>query len=187
MRRDVKKLMKKTAIIISASMLLCACNKAETSDTTAKSSENTKSEETTESKEPAVYEAESKNITYDSRGVKVPATIVTPKGLDKYPVAVLIHGHGGSREEGSGYALVAEKLAVAGVGSIRMDFAGCGESTESFQNNTLTNMKADVSAAIEYVKAEMPVTKLGMFGYSMGGRITLEMLAEGQNLMQLLS
>lgn len=122
--------------------------------------------------------AESTVLTYESRGVKVPATLVTPDGLESYPMVVLIHGHGGSREENVGFAAIADALAAKGIGSIRMDFPGCGESTESFQNNTLTNMKADVAAAIEYAKANTGMTKLGLFGYSMGGRITLEMVAE---------
>ena len=123
--------------------------------------------------------AESKVISYESRGVQVPATLVTPDGADAYPMVVLIHGHGGSREENVGFAAIADALAAKGIGSIRMDFPGCGESTESFQNNHLTNMKADVAAAIEYAKANTGMTKLGLFGYSMGGRITLEMTAEG--------
>ncbi len=123
--------------------------------------------------------AEITTLTYESRGVQVPATLVTPDGLDSYPVVVLAHGHGGSREENVGFGAVADALAAQGIASIRMDFPGCGESTESFQNNTLTNMKADVLAAIDYVKTNLNVTEMGLFGYSMGGRIVLELVAEG--------
>lgn len=123
--------------------------------------------------------AETAVLTYESRGAQIPATLVTPDGLESYPVVVLIHGHGGSREENVGFACVADALAAQGIGSIRMDFPGCGESTESFRLNTMTNMKADVAAAIEYVKANVPAGKIGVMGYSMGGRIILEMLAEG--------
>lgn len=123
--------------------------------------------------------AESTAITYESRGVQVPATLVTPDGLDSYPVVVLCHGHGGSRDENVGFPAVAEALAAQGIASIRMDFPGCGESAESFQANTLSNMEADVTAAIAYVQANLPATKVGLFGYSMGGRIVLELLASG--------
>lgn len=118
-------------------------------------------------------------VSYDSRGAKIPATLVTPDGVDAYPLVVLCHGHGGSREENVGFAAVADALAAQGIASIRMDFPGCGESAESFQLNTLSNMKADVAAAIEYAKANTGMTTLGLMGYSMGGRIVLEMLAEG--------
>ena len=118
-------------------------------------------------------------ISYESRGVQVPATLVIPDGVEEYPVVVMCHGHGGSREENVGFAAVADALAARGVASIRMDFPGCGESSESFQLNTLTNMETDVLAAIDYAKANLSVGKIGLFGYSMGGRIVLELLAGG--------
>ena len=118
-------------------------------------------------------------ISYASRGVQVPATLVIPGGMDEFPLAVLCHGHGGSREENVGFAAVAAALAARGIASIRMDFPGCGESSESFQMNTLSNMKEDVRSAIECAKARLRVGKLGLFGYSMGGRIVLELLAGG--------
>ena len=46
----------------------------------------------------------------------------------------------------------------------------------------MTNMKADVLDVIDYVCKNYAVdkTRIGAFGYSMGGRITLELLAEGK-------
>lgn len=123
--------------------------------------------------------AETTEITYESRGVQVPATLVTPDGVDSYPIVVLAHGHGGNREEGAGYGAIADALAFQGIASIRMDFPGCGASTEPFTANTMTNMKADVLAAVDYAKATLPVTTVGIFGYSMGGRIVVELLKEG--------
>ena len=60
-----------------------------------------------------------------------------------------------------------------------MDMPGCGDSTESFQKNCLSNMKTDVRRTISWARENLSVTKMGLFGYSMGGRITLELLAEG--------
>lgn len=129
----------------------------------------------------AFASAETTTLTYESRGVQVPATLVTPDGVDSYPVVIMAHGHGGSRDENVGFAALADALAEQGIASFRMDFPGCGESTESFQENTLSNMKADVLAGLEYVKSNLNVTKVGLFGYSMGGRIVLELLAEDTN------
>ena len=116
--------------------------------------------------------------TVDSRGVEVPATLVLPEGVDingEYPLVVLAHGHGGSREENVGFKAIADALAAKGIASIRVDFPGCGDSTESFQENYMTNMKEDVLNAIQLPGT---VTKLGLFGYSMGGRIVLELVNE---------
>jgi pimeloyl-ACP methyl ester carboxylesterase len=115
----------------------------------------------------------------NARLARTPATVVIPDGDGPFPLVVLAHGHGGSREENIGFAAIAEGLRLKGIASIRMDFPGCGDSTESFQENTLTNMKSDVIDAIAYAKENYPIdaTKVGFFGYSMGGRIGLEMVA----------
>ena len=118
------------------------------------------------------------DITYPSRGVEVPATLVLPDRAGEFSVVVLIHGHGGSRDEFLGFPAVAQALAERGIASLRMDFPGCGQSAESFQLNCLTNMKDDVVAAISYLNTNYDVEDIGLFGYSMGGRIALELLAE---------
>jgi pimeloyl-ACP methyl ester carboxylesterase len=115
----------------------------------------------------------------NARLARTPATVVLPAGEGPFPLVVLAHGHGGSREENIGFAAIAEGLRLKGIASIRMDFPGCGESTESFQENTLTNMESDVLDAIAYAKENYPIdaTRVGFFGYSMGGRIGLELVA----------
>ena len=118
-------------------------------------------------------------MTIESRGVEVPATLVTPDGLDEYPLVFLAHGHGGSRDECYGYPAIAAALAEQGIASLRVDFSGCGDSTESFQMNALSNMKTDALNAIAWAQENLPITKVGLFGYSMGGRITLELVADG--------
>ena len=126
----------------------------------------------------ALAEPTVENITYASRGVEVPATLVLPERASEISVVVMLHGHGGSRDEYLGFPAVAQALAERGIASLRMDFPGCGESAESFQLNCLTNMKDDVAAAIDYLKTNFDVEDIGLFGYSMGGRIALELVAE---------
>lgn len=126
---------------------------------------------------PAIAAEDSPVI--ESRGVTVPATLVTPDGLDAYPLVVLVHGHGGSRDECFGYPAIAAALAEQGIASLRIDFPGCGDSTEPFTENCLSNMKTDVRTAIAWASEQLPVSSLGIFGYSMGGRIAVELLADG--------
>ena len=125
--------------------------------------------------------AEAIETTIESRGIQVPATILLPevKEGEKVPVVVFAHGHGGTRAE-TGFAAIMNELVKSGVACIAIDFPGCGLSTESFQKNTLTNMKADTVAALNHMIANYPVDgeKTGIFGYSMGGRIALEITAE---------
>ena len=131
------------------------------------------------------YEYTSTEVEIPSvRSTKIPATVVMPKVAEgiKVPLVAIAHGHGGNREENGGLTSLAESLAKAGIASVRMDFPGCGKSEESFQANTMTNMVNDVYSSIEYVEANFAIdsAKVGVFGYSMGGRIAATVATEGK-------
>ncbi len=127
--------------------------------------------------------ARSSDVTITSRGVDVPATLVTPAGSSAAPLVLLIHGHGGTRHEAGGYTRVAEGLAANGIASIRMDFPGCGDSTETFANNNLTNMLADVRAAQDFAlaNASIDAERIGLLGFSMGGRLAITLTNAGSS------
>jgi dienelactone hydrolase len=113
----------------------------------------------------------------ESRGVQVPVTWTYPTGDDgqRFPLVVMAHGHGGSRKESGSFDRVANDLAARGVATIRMDFPGCGDSSESFANNNLGNMLADILASRDYAVSQPQVDaeRVGLFGWSMGGRLVL--------------
>lgn len=117
----------------------------------------------------------STDIQVESDGRQVPATVVIPEGEGNFPVVVMNHGFAGERNEGNGFAGIAEALAEEGIATVRMDFAGCGESEASFQEFNLKANQEDSLACLDYVLENYPVDKdrLGVLGYSMGGRMTL--------------
>ena len=137
--------------------------------------------EETETGAEATYISET--VSIEANGRIVPAVVTLPVGEGPFPAVVLNHGHGGNKDEGTGFGGIAEALAEAGIASIRMDFPGCGDSTEPFTENTLSNMIADSNAAKDYLVANYPVDadKLGILGYSMGGRIALEIITAEDN------
>ena len=137
--------------------------------------------EETETDAEATYISET--VSIEANGRIVPAVVTLPVGEGPFPAVVLNHGHGGNKDEGTGFGGIAEALAEAGIASIRMDFPGCGDSTEPFTENTLSNMIADSNAAKDYLVANYPVDadKLGILGYSMGGRIALEIITAEDN------
>ena len=140
--------------------------------------------EETETDAEATYISET--VSIEDNGRIVPAVVTLPVGEGPFPAVVLNHGHGGNKDEGTGFGGIAEALAEAGIASIRMDFPGCGDSTEPFTENTLSNMIADSNAAKDYLVANYPVDadKLGILGYSMGGRIALEIITAEDNPYQ---
>ena len=123
------------------------------------------------------FELHSVDTTISSRGVAVPVSYIIPRGAgdQTFPLVVMAHGHGGTRHEAGGYTMLAERLAAQGIASIRMDFPGCGDSTESFANNNLTNMLEDIRNARDFALTLPGVdeTRIGIHGYSMGGRLAI--------------
>ena len=117
----------------------------------------------------------STDVTVMNGARAVPATVVVPDGAGPFPAVVMNHGHGGGRQEGGGFGKLAKALADAGIMTIRMDFPGTGDSKESFTEGYLSNMISDSNASLAYMLANFPADKdkLGILGYSMGGRIAL--------------
>lgn len=113
----------------------------------------------------------------------VPVTVVVPDGDGPFPAVVINHGHGGGRQENGGLGRIASALAEQGILSIRMDFPGSGDSKEPFTEGYLSNMISDSNASLAYLLETYPVDaeRLGIFGYSMGGRIALTIGATPDN------
>ena len=136
---------------------------------------------------PCAFEATAATIA--SRGVKIPVVLTVPTTNGKVPLVVMAHGHGGSKDENGGFTAIATALAARGIASIRMDFPGCGQSTEPFTANNVSNMLADFAAAKAYALANAPIdpAAIGAFGYSMGGRIAILSSADGYRALGLLA
>jgi dienelactone hydrolase len=119
---------------------------------------------------------------------EVPFTALIPNGKGPFPLVVMNHGHGGSRDEGGGFKRLAEAIAEKGIAVIRMDFPGCGESSSPFTQNTMTSMISDSECCLTYMLKQYPVDKnrLGLLGYSMGGRVALETLKRPDNSYKVL-
>ena len=144
--------------LLAIALALTACSAGEQAATTA-------------------YEFESIDSMVSSRGVEIPVTYVHPvtRQDETFPLVVMAHGLGGTRNEAGGFTRIAESLAAHGVASIRMDFPGCGDSTESFQLNTLSNMLLDIEASRDFALTQSDVDgdRVGLLGFSMGGRLVL--------------
>lgn len=115
-----------------------------------------------------------KNIEIPGTRGNIPATIQLPAKSargEELPLVVLCHGFTGNRQGDGHFAPLAEDLAAHGIATVRLDFAGCGDSTEPYANYTLANMAADVDSVIGYVQATYGTGKTALVGHSMGGRL----------------
>lgn len=117
------------------------------------------------------------DLWIESRDTRIPVTLTTPDSGsgDDAPLVVLAHGHGGTRQENGAFAELASMLAELGIASVRMDFPGCGDSTEPFTHNTITNMLQDIESATRFAMNYPGIDerRVGMVGYSMGGRLAM--------------
>lgn len=123
----------------------------------------------------AQYKTENITVT-GKRAAGIPSVLTIPGGDGPFPAVILCHGHGGSKDEAGGFVSLSTALAKIGVASIRMDFPGCGDSKEDFAaDNNLTNMLDDVNSVKAFLAADerINMNKLGIIGYSMGGRIAM--------------
>lgn len=115
-----------------------------------------------------------KNIEIPGTRGNIPATIQLPAKSargEELPLVVLCHGFTGNRQGDGHFAPLAEDLAAHGIATARLDFAGCGDSTEPYANYTLANMAADVDSVIGYMQATYGTGKTALVGHSMGGRL----------------
>lgn len=90
----------------------------------------------------------------------------------KAPAVLMLHGFGSTRDEVGGmYARLAEALAQQGIGSLRIDFQGFGQSAGDTGATTITGQVADAAAAYDYLAGLEWVdpARLGVIGFSLGG------------------
>ena len=151
--------MKKTLTVLLILLLVCGCyKKKEDKDNLNDGTFNFDIKETT---------------VVSKRGTPISSIIYIPKTNGPYPYVVMLHGFNGDKKAGGLFEPIAVALAKHGVGSICIDFPGCGESSESHTLYTLSNMIDDVDSAIQAMHAEYngDIEKVGLLGHSMGGRI----------------
>jgi len=116
-----------------------------------------------------------KEIIFYSDGFKIAGTLCFPdKNSDeeRYPVVIMSHGYGASRNEFGDFILLAKKLAKEGFASLRFDCRGCGYSQYPLGRMLCaTDWRQDIISAIYFCASYPGIDKerIGLFGESMGG------------------
>jgi alpha-beta hydrolase superfamily lysophospholipase len=78
-----------------------------------------------------------------------------------------------SNKEGSKPIELANRLLPHGIGVVRFDFRGCGQSTGRFADTNVQTRLDDARAVISALAKEPGGGNLGLFGSSMGGFVGL--------------
>lgn len=117
-----------------------------------------------------------------ARGNSIPVSWCRPENAAGAPLVVFCHGFTGNRQDAH-FLSLGRRLAEHGIASVRLDFAGQGESEEPGTAYTLTNAAADIDACIEWMAAQQgaDMQRIALVGHSMGGRIATEYLNHGRH------
>jgi hypothetical protein len=116
-----------------------------------------------------------------SIGAGLGGTLIEAAAEVPYPSVLLLHGFGGDRNEVGGlFARLAERLALRGVSSLRIDFPGCGESAGEFAFATADGYARAAVSALRHLHQlrQADSSRVGLLGYSFGAAIATACLAE---------
>ena len=126
--------------------------------------------------------ASTTNVTIDGDHGKLAAILQQPTLAQgqQCPIVLLCHGFGGTKD-GQMFDLIADSLAAHGIGSIRFDFNGHGQSEGDFKDMTVPNEIEDAKKVIEYVRDLRWVSKIALVGHSQGGVVSSMLAGELAN------
>jgi uncharacterized protein len=115
---------------------------------------------------------------------RIPGILSLPKAggaARSYPAVLMLHGFASQKDEvGDMYLREARALAAKGIASLRIDFAGTGDSEQPYVENTMTGMVADAATAYDWLVAHRQTIddRVGVLGFSLGAKVGLGLLAE---------
>lgn len=126
---------------------------------------------------------EKKVLFNNSRGLNLTGIISIPENQTKVPFVMICHGLYSSKN-GSIYAKLAEVLFKNNIASFRFDFIGHGESEGDTSDLTFSQSVEDLKEAFKvvYDYNAIDISRVGLFGRSFGGNISLRYAAQMNNL-----
>lgn len=135
--------------------------------------------------------ADSQQIFLNNGSYDIPAIFSIPdKKSDQQTMAavIMLHGTGTQKDEvGNLYKLLSQKLEALGIASIRIDFAGSGDSKTSDLEYSLSSAVLDGKTAFNYLQANPQIdkTRIGVIGFSQGALISQLLVIEEPKIKSL--
>lgn len=117
---------------------------------------------------PPLADNEQRLTLKTADGVNIEASLF-PVDDKEAPVILLLHGNGASRGQFRGHI---PWLNEAGYAAMSIDFRGHGQSAAE-RKSFGWNEARDAEAALTWIKAERPDSKIGVIGISLGGAAIL--------------
>lgn len=133
----------------------------------------------------------SENVTFSNSLDKITlsGTLSLPKKDGIFPVVIIVSGSGPQNRDGEmfghkPYLVIADHLTKNGIGVLRYDERGVGESQGNFETSTINEFSSDVNSAISYLKTrkDIDVEKIGLIGHSIGGLIVPKVASDNVDI-----
>lgn len=138
---------------------------------------------------PYNYLIEDVTFFNESANIRLAGTLTLPKKKGKFPIAILISGSGPQNrdEEVFGhkpFLVIADYLTARGIGVLRFDDRGIGNSEGNFGLATTGDFATDVESAIVYLRSRSDVnsSKIGLIGHSEGAVIAPMVAAKDKRI-----
>lgn len=129
-------------------------------------------------------------VTYESDGYKIRALLGIPKGQmpgGRWPVIIFNHGYIPPAEHRTNEKYVAyfDRLVLAGYAVIKSDYRGHGESEGEAEGGYGSDAYSrDIRNLVATMRSDSRINpeRVGMWGHSMGGHITLRNMVVDPNI-----
>lgn len=132
---------------------------------------------------PYPYETEEVTFQNAKAGATLAGTLTIPAGGSKY-VLLMVTGSGPENRDEEifahkPFAVIADRLARAGIATLRYDDRGVGQSVGGdMKNATSADLAEDAAAGIAWLRAQKRFKKVGLLGHSEGGLIAFMLAAQ---------
>ena len=140
-------------------------------------------------RKPYPYYSEDVKFENPDAKITLAGTLTLPNKDGVFPVVVLITGSGPQNrdEELLGhkpFLVLSDYLTRNGIGVLRYDDRGVGESQGKFADATTPDFATDVQSAVNYLKTRKDVkkNKIGLIGHSEGGAIAPIVAANSKDI-----
>lgn len=129
-----------------------------------------------EKAEAKIYQEERESHVLMNHGQKIFCIFHKPMKVAKFPAILFCHGLGGHKVgRYRAYVELAQMLAQKGIGVLRLDFRGSGDSEGDFSSMTLEGEIEDACKGLAFLENHDHVysNRIGIFGRSLGSVVAV--------------
>lgn len=122
-----------------------------------------------------------KLIAIDNEAYMIPAIFSYAEKSERMPAIILCHGTGSQKNEvGNLFVEMSKRLLNIGIASIRLDYAGCGDSKACQTELNFCGEVNDTKKVYQYLCAQdfIDCSSIGILGFSQGARVMAELLKD---------